>query len=163
MVRHGARVRHRSLAANECNTAGAFPPFGPVTGHPSAHNSSGFHRLRTPPPSPPRAFTGGAFLFFSTSSSHLLGFCGFSRWVAWVCLSVCRVDFFLFFFFFKYQSQPTQFVRDFSPPSSLFGSLCARIILLLIVNSECASQPIHREKEKKKRNSKTESRQQTLI
>merc|ERR1711911_450497 len=102
--------------------------------------------------------------FFSTSSSHLLGFCGFSRWVAWVCLSVCRVDFFLFFFFFKYQSQPTQFVRDFSPPpSSLFGSLCTRIILLLIVNSECASQPIHREKEKKKRNSKTESRQQTLI
>merc|ERR1711911_440622 len=88
--------------------------------------------------------------FFSTSSSHLLGFCGFSRWVAWVCLSFCRVDFFLFFFFFKYQSQPTQFVRDFSPPSSLFGSLCARIILLLIVNSECASQPIHREKEKKK-------------
>ena len=42
---------------------GAFPLFGSVTGHPSAHNSSGFHRLRTPQPLPPHAFTGGAFFF----------------------------------------------------------------------------------------------------
>ena len=80
-----------------------------------------------------------------------------------VCLSVGRVDFFLFFFSSNINRNRHSLCVISPPPSSLFGSLCARIILLLIVNSECASQPIHREKEKKKRNSKTESRQQTLI
>ena len=32
---------------------GPCPPFEAATGHPSAHNSSGFHRLRTPSPQPP--------------------------------------------------------------------------------------------------------------
>jgi len=66
-----------------------------------------------------------------------------------VCLSVGLISF-SFFFSSNINRNRHSLCVISPPPSSLFGSLCTRIILLLIVNSECASQPIHREKEKKK-------------